>query len=231
MNKIPKIEEYKKTKRLDDSLLDNGVLDKHAILPWMLEFRVIGTPHVIKAPVSQTLLLGRIDGEQEIYPEVDLTQFGGRDTGVSRRHAIIIAKDNRVTLEDLGSSNGSFVNDERVKPNESRRIYDGDTIQLGKLKLQVRFVVKPKSQENTILGLEEQFTIEKVGTGQPVLIVEDDEKIVHYLHVLFTMAGFKVKSVLNGANALIEMEKNFPRILVVGQFLPDFKTDDVVSSA
>src|SRR5581483_8941268 len=37
------------------------------------------------------------------------------DDGVSRRHARIVVVDKTVTVEDLGSANGVFVNGERVR--------------------------------------------------------------------------------------------------------------------
>ncbi len=48
--------------------------------------------------------------------------------GVSRNHARLAVSGSRVTIEDLGSSNGTFVNGERV---ERRALRDGDTIGLG----------------------------------------------------------------------------------------------------
>jgi two-component system, cell cycle response regulator len=51
------------------------------------------------------------------------------DDGVSREHArISAANDGSVLLEDLGSTNGTFINGERI---ESRLLQDGDKIELG----------------------------------------------------------------------------------------------------
>lgn len=47
---------------------------------------------------------------------------------ISRRHARIIVEDDYIVLEDLGSTNGSFVNGERVR---KVRIKEGDRILLG----------------------------------------------------------------------------------------------------
>jgi ABC transport system ATP-binding/permease protein len=49
--------------------------------------------------------------------------------GVSRRHAAISIQGNQCTLEDLGSSNGTFLNGERL--SQPRRLRNGDVIRLG----------------------------------------------------------------------------------------------------
>ena len=51
------------------------------------------------------------------------------DPGISRNHARITPEGIGAVLEDLGSSNGTFVNGEPVQ--EPRRLRDGDEIQVG----------------------------------------------------------------------------------------------------
>lgn len=55
------------------------------------------------------------------------------EPSVSRKHAKIFAHNDKVTIEDLGSSNGTFVNDEPVK--EKITIQSGDMIRLGTVML------------------------------------------------------------------------------------------------
>ena len=56
------------------------------------------------------------------------------DPTVSRRHASLIADESGIELNDLGSSNGTFVNGERV---EHARISPGDVLTFGKLSFNV----------------------------------------------------------------------------------------------
>ena len=56
--------------------------------------------------------------------------------GVSRHHARIVVADRLSTLEDLGSKNGTWRNDERVEGVVELR--DGDAIRLGALSLTFR---------------------------------------------------------------------------------------------
>src|SRR4051812_49568689 len=51
------------------------------------------------------------------------------DPEVSRRHAAIRVDAEVVAIEDLGSTNGTFVNDERITGTRSLR--DGDTVPFG----------------------------------------------------------------------------------------------------
>src|SRR5215216_1508933 len=54
---------------------------------------------------------------------------------ISYRHARIIASDGQVMLEDLNSTNGTFLNDERVTAPVPLR--DGDTLRAGNVQLRV----------------------------------------------------------------------------------------------
>ena len=57
-------------------------------------------------------------------------------TGVSRHHATVRIADGTATLEDAGSKNGTWKNDERVR--EPVELRDGDRIRLGALVLTFR---------------------------------------------------------------------------------------------
>jgi len=59
---------------------------------------------------------------------------GGFEQGVSRRHAIITSDENGYVLEDLGSTNGTIVNREKIAPGTPVNLVEGDVIHLGKMK-------------------------------------------------------------------------------------------------
>ena len=65
--------------------------------------------------------------------------------GVSRRHARLTISAGRATIEDLGSKNGTFVDDRRV--DGPRALADGDTIGVGSVKLTFRTLQSPGSTE------------------------------------------------------------------------------------
>lgn len=61
---------------------------------------------------------------------------------VSSRHAIIYAsaQPGRLVLRDQGSTNGSFVNDSVLQPEEPRELRDGDRVRLGLFTLIVKII-------------------------------------------------------------------------------------------
>jgi serine/threonine protein kinase len=83
-------------------------------------------------------LLGRIDPQQGIYPQIDLTKHDPTSS-VSRRHAQIHQCNDQFFLEDLGSSNGTFLNgSNRLLKGEQHALTNGAELKLGEVKL--RFV-------------------------------------------------------------------------------------------
>jgi hypothetical protein len=79
-------------------------------------------------------LLGRRDPLDGLDPEVDLSIHGGFERGVSRRHAIIRREEDKYLLEDLGSTNGTVLNREKVTAGEPMILASGDVIHFGHLK-------------------------------------------------------------------------------------------------
>ncbi len=54
-------------------------------------------------------------------------------TQISRQHARLELDHEQVVIVDLGSTNGSYVNGERLIPNTMRRLHAGDKINLGQV--------------------------------------------------------------------------------------------------
>lgn len=83
--------------------------------------------------------IGRWDADSGIFPDVDLDE-DDPEAKVSRRHARIIRHSGQYFIEDLGSTNGTFVNrGRRLLPGKRHLLQDGDEIIVGKtfLKFQV----------------------------------------------------------------------------------------------
>lgn len=83
--------------------------------------------------------LGRQDPNAETQVHLELTPFGGLEKGVSRRHAMLRRGDDVLQIVDLGSSNGTFLNGQRVVRDHPRLVRDGDEIQLGQLVIRIFF--------------------------------------------------------------------------------------------
>jgi len=85
--------------------------------------------------------LGRVSTGQQILPDVDLADYNAFEQGVSRLHAAIEIDDSGFFITDLGSSNGTRINNEKLVPLRPHGVQHGDVITLGKL----RFVVLVRS--------------------------------------------------------------------------------------
>ena len=76
--------------------------------------------------------IGRWDADGGIFPDVDL-DTDDPEAKVSRRHARITLSNGQYFLEDLGSTNGTFVNrGKRLPPGQRQALCDGDEIIVGK---------------------------------------------------------------------------------------------------
>jgi len=93
----------------------------------------------VEMPLDKVIHLGRLDPLSDTFPEVDLTDVGGVQKGVSRRHARILRRNKTLIVEDLGSINGTFVNGQKLAPYMAEVLHDGDYLHLGKLAIQVEF--------------------------------------------------------------------------------------------
>ncbi len=80
----------------------------------------------LEVDVSDVTVLGRSDEADVVLEDPYASDF----------HMRLISQDNEMTLHDLGSTNGTYINGRRVSvPTTLRR---GDTIQVGKTVMEVR---------------------------------------------------------------------------------------------
>jgi len=76
--------------------------------------------------------IGRWDADGGVFPDVDLDD-DDPEAKVSRRHARISVNDGEYFIEDLGSTNGTFINrGRRLVPGDRQSLRDGDEIIVGK---------------------------------------------------------------------------------------------------
>jgi eukaryotic-like serine/threonine-protein kinase len=84
---------------------------------------------------KESQLVGRTDPHSNIFPEIDLSKYDPH-TKVSRRHARIWREGDNYLVEDLGSVNGTVVNDAvRLAPRQPRVLESGDKLRLGETTL------------------------------------------------------------------------------------------------
>ena len=86
--------------------------------------------------------IGRVSEGQTVMPDIDLTPYNAYENGVSRLHAVLKKEATEVTMMDLGSSNGTYLNGTRLTPERSYPLHHGNIIAFGKLKVQFRLQKK-----------------------------------------------------------------------------------------
>lgn len=86
-------------------------------------------------PGKAEILIGREDPVSNVFPEIDLSPHGGDDAGISRRHAKITIQGNQCFIEDMNSTNYTFVNKQKLAPGVRHPLNDGDEVRLGRMVL------------------------------------------------------------------------------------------------
>lgn len=108
------------------------------------EVPALPSPRPIREESTGPLTLVSSDGKKEIVLDKPILTIGreegdvvlGGDTAASRLHAQVSVENGRVFVEDLGSTNGTWVNQHRV----GRRVelHRGDWLQIGETSFQLR---------------------------------------------------------------------------------------------
>jgi ribosomal protein L37E len=79
----------------------------------------------VDIPAGTSVMLGRDPAESLVAAAF------ARYDNVSRRHATVLVDDfGRASIKDENSTNGTFVNDDRVLPGAEVRLVDGDRVRL-----------------------------------------------------------------------------------------------------
>ncbi|MCX6054420.1 MAG: FHA domain-containing protein [Chloroflexi bacterium] len=102
-----------------------------------ISLHIIENGQIIHLSERTDFSLGRTIEGQPLLPDVDLSPFDAFKLGVSRLHASLKIIKNDVVVIDLGSSNGTRVNGQKIVPHVEYPLNHGDIIALGKLKIQV----------------------------------------------------------------------------------------------
>ncbi|MGV3486451.1 MAG: FHA domain-containing protein [Planctomycetaceae bacterium] len=60
-----------------------------------------------------------------------------KSESVSRKHCIMVLRDNKVLVQDLNSRNGTFINEKRLPVDKAKVLVAGDKLRVGKLEFEV----------------------------------------------------------------------------------------------
>lgn len=107
------------------------------LTPPILRVVILNSGRKLGFNTNQPIIIGRQDSVRGFYPDIDLSTDGGLEAGVSRRHATITIRDGLCYIEDLGSSNGTFLNKDRVSQGSAKQLRHGDELRLGNILMRV----------------------------------------------------------------------------------------------
>ena len=108
--------------------------DEHIIF-----LHVMGYENPVTVQIQEQAVLGRMTGETDGVVHINLADFDADKMGVSRRHALFTRDEDRLLVSDLGSTNHTFVNSQRLHEHDQFVIRDGDELKLGNLIMRVFF--------------------------------------------------------------------------------------------
>ncbi len=97
---------------------------------------LIGKNNIFSLEDKKEFILGRRVKSSEEVIDIDFEPFEGYGKGVSRIHAKVTISEDIVTITDLNSSNGTYLNRKRLMPAKSYTLSHGDIVSLGSLILQ-----------------------------------------------------------------------------------------------
>jgi hypothetical protein len=70
-------------------------------------------------------------------PTINLSPYGAFKMGISRRHATIRQMENGYEIVDLGSTNGTWLNGQRLVPYKNYPLKNGSQLRMGRMHLLV----------------------------------------------------------------------------------------------
>jgi hypothetical protein len=88
-------------------------------------------------PEGEFVVGRKVDTSSELL--LDLAPFAAYSLGVSRRHVIIRRTREGYEIQDLGSVNGTWLNEERLVPHQYFPLPSGSHLRLGRMRMLVLY--------------------------------------------------------------------------------------------
>jgi hypothetical protein len=138
--------------------------------PGVLALFFIGRDDPIILPRVKTVILGRDStqhGEQTAEEKtLDLSSFGRLAYSISRRHAMIVRTAEGFSLSDLGSTNGTWLNQQMLQPGKTYSLQSYDQVRLGLFTLMVGFQAGQEAMKPVKMVIQGRNTL---AAGQQIL--------------------------------------------------------------
>jgi CheY-like chemotaxis protein len=194
---------------------DTGPLDYGLGAPWVADLRIDNVTLSYRLEAEQRLLFGRTDGN--VQPEIDLTPYGGLNRGVSRRHAVLVATGDRLEIIDLKSTNGTFINGQRLQPFKPYRLRHTDEITLGDVRIDLMLDVMPihLSPRWHQPWVSLRTVTSPRGHGKRILLVENNPQTSNTIRAVLTGFDYSVQAVDNLSDAFHVLTQRLPDAMVL----------------
>jgi len=157
-------------------------------------------------PNYPVVRIGKLN--EQVPIDIDVLNLPDSDI-VSRVHAEICVQDNTYYLVDVGSSNGTFLNDNKLENNRRYPLNLGDRIDLGS-ENKVTFIFQYKQQnQQTAIVTNQPTTIQPqaINNNQLIQVVDRKSKFVG-------LASMFVGTLIFAVNTRIGLSLGFPTILL-----------------
>jgi capsular exopolysaccharide synthesis family protein len=115
-----------------------------------LVFFIEGFEKPVTVNVRHRITLGRYTTGIGAAEHIDLEPYGAFETGVSRIHVAIERRRDSFYLEDLDSSNGTWINGEAAKPGQEYKLENGYLLQIASLYMRVYYLTESDRAIDTL---------------------------------------------------------------------------------
>ncbi|MBC8099051.1 MAG: FHA domain-containing protein [Armatimonadetes bacterium] len=190
---------------------------------WLVELYFPKYEKSVKFRLETRIVIGRTDPENTVKPDIDLDSFGAEENGVSRQHLAFSTENSQLYVTDLQAGNGTLLNGVKLETNKAYPISHGNMLTLGRLEAQLRVVISP-SHSSSIQGQQRSLQLQdqdQQGSGQLVMIVEDDDMVAKLLSLMLERAGYTVSASRSVSGAIRLFKQKPPAAIVLDLMLPD----------
>jgi pSer/pThr/pTyr-binding forkhead associated (FHA) protein len=105
--------------------------------PQQITFVIPSSRHRQSIILNKQIQIGRAFDDPTT--NLDLTEDNGIELGVSRLHAVLQGSNKGLVIMDLGSTNGTFLNNHHLPVNKPYPIQSGDELRFGELLVHIFF--------------------------------------------------------------------------------------------
>lgn len=109
-------------------------------IPPELGLIAVDRSSAIRVEMRPYLVIGRKSSMNDRDININLAPVGGLEHGVSRYHAMVLSLSGYLTVKDLNSRNGTYLNGQALLPMKEYLLRHGDRLSIAGLELRVVFV-------------------------------------------------------------------------------------------